>query len=540
MNPALSNSQISWQRYVVLWVALLMPLVAPSLTIAAPPGWTQTWGDEFNGSQLDTTKWDPIWWNTPFNNERQAYRPDRATVSGGNLVLTADDTPNGGKQYTSGKVESTYTQQYGRWEVRANLPGTQGTWPAIWLLPDTNIYGWPTQGEIDILENRGHQPNLVSSAFHYGPNVQGHQYTFDEETYSGPTAGNYHNDFHIYAVEWDANELKFFVDDVNYHTITDNQLGGFLSNQTAPMETVLNLAVGGDFLGGQQYQPNSSSAWPQEMLIDYVRIFQRDVTPTPLTNGSFDDAGGSLNGWTLFGNTIPNVSAQSEAVLDGSHSLKIFGQFNGPQNFSGATQGISVESGESLSATASAYIRSQDALAGGNVVTMKFDYYSVFGGAFDSADYLSSSASVTIGDSATNHDEWLEHTLTATAPEGAVEARLVFLFDQPNNGVGAIHIDNVNLLVVDLTADADANDDGKVDGRDLLDWQLGLGQTGTLSVADGDFNHDDLVNDGDLGIWQQQYGTLAPGSIAVVPEPTALVLCLAIPCCFLRHPYRSR
>ncbi|QDS99901.1 family 16 glycosylhydrolase [Adhaeretor mobilis] len=531
MIPVQSTNQLRRHRYAVL-VLVNFLVAAPTLAIAAPPGWTQTWGDEFDGTSVDAAKWDRIYWNTPFNNEQQAYRPDRATVSGGNLVLTADDTPNGGKQYTSGKVESTYTQHYGRWEVRAKLPGTLGTWPAIWLLPDTDVYNWPTQGEIDILENRGNQPNLVSSAHHWGPNFNGRQFTFAEETYSGPASGNYHNDFHVYAVEWDASALKFFVDDVNYHTITNAQTAnvhypnGFLSQQTAPMETVLNVAVGGDFLGGAQ--PNGSSNWPQEMLIDYVRIFERDTTPTPFVNGSFEDAGGSLDGWTLFGNSIPNVSAQSEAVLDGSHSLKIFGQFNGGQNFSGAQQGISVEGGDSLSATASAYVRSADALENGNVVTMKFDYYSVFGGEFATSAYLSSSAPITIGDTATNHDMWLEHTLAATAPEGAVEARLVFLFDQPSNGGGAIHIDDVSFAALALEPNADANDDGSVDGSDFLDWQLGLGLTGTPSVADGDYNHDDTVDATDLAVWQQQYGTLIPASITAVPEPGTLVLCLAL------------
>lgn len=483
---------------------------------SAPAGWTLTWNDEFDGTQLDTTKWDPIFWNTPFNNERQAYRPDRATVSGGNLVLTADNTPNGGKQYTSGKVESVYAQQHGRWEVRAKLPSTLGTWPAIWLLPDTNTWPWPSQGEIDIMENRGHQPNTVSSAFHYGPDFFGRQFEVEEIHYSGPTAGNYHNDFHIYAVEWDASQIRFFVDDVNYHTITDAQVGGFLSSQTAPMEVNLNVAVGGDFLGGSQFQPNSSSVWPQQMLVDYVRIYERSTDASAIQNGSFEEGGGSLNSWDLFGNAIPNVLAESEAVLDGSHSLKIFGQFNGSRNFSGAEQGINVEAGEEISATASAFIRSEDSLVDGNVVTMKFDYYSAFGGAFGSASYLGSTA-IEIANDATLDDQWLEHTLTGTVPAGAVEARLGFVFDQPNQGPGAIHIDNVSFSIVELVDDADGNGDGTVDGLDFLQWQQG----------NGDFNNDDAIDGGDLAVWQQQYGSSTDISLGAVPEPASLLISLA-------------
>lgn len=508
--------------FCAVWAVLF--LFSTTLTNAqtTPPGWSLTWSDEFNGTQLDTTKWDPISWNTPFNNERQAYRPDRATVSGGNLVLTADDTPNGGKQYTSGKVESVYAQQHGRWEVRAKLPSTLGTWPAIWLLPDTNTWPWPSQGEIDILENRGHQPDVVSSAFHYGPDFFGRQFKVREMQHSGPAAENYHNDFHIYAVEWDATQIKFFVDDVNYHTITDAQVGGFLSSQTAPMEVNLNVAVGGDFLGGSQFQPNNSSVWPQEMLVDYVRIFERDVVSSPFDNGSFEESGGSLSSWDLFGNSIPNVLAENEAVLDGNHSLKIFGQFNGGQNFSGAEQGIPVEAGDEISATASAYIRSVDSLVNGNVVTMKFDYYSAFGGNFGSADYLGSTA-IEIANDATVDNQWFEHTLTGTVPAGAVEARLGFVFDQPNQGQGAIHIDDVSFSVVELVDDADGNGDGIVDGLDFLQWQQGS----------GDFNNDALVDGSDLAVWQQQFGTSTASSITAVPEPASLLLSLAFSLGFL-------
>lgn len=238
-------------RVDFLRLLLITSLVsASSLTVHADPaGWDLTWSDEFDGTSLDISKWDPIYWNTPHNNEQQAYRPDRATVSGGNLVLTADHANNGGKDYTSGKVESKIANQYGRWEIRAKLPGTQGTWPAIWLLPDTNTYPWPTQGEIDILENRGNQPNLTSSAFHYGNQWPQNQFRYNEQITSKlGQLDNYHDEFHTYAVEWDSGKIRFFVDDVNYYTLYDQDVGGYISNQ-APMEVNLNVAVGGDFLG---------------------------------------------------------------------------------------------------------------------------------------------------------------------------------------------------------------------------------------------------------------------------------------------------
>ncbi len=531
---------------LVLAAVAMMLCISAAVAVAAPAGWNLAWNDEFTGTTLDTTKWDPIFWNTPFNNEQQAYRPDHVTVSGGNLVLTADDTNNGGKSYTSGKVESKWTKQHGRWEIRAKLPGTQGTWPAIWLLPDTNQYPWPSQGEIDIMENRGNQPFLTSSAFHWGPDFNGRQFTFSEQqATNGGVAENYHDEFHTYAVEWDATKLRFFVDDVNYYTVSNQDTansfypGGFLSAQTAPVEINLNVAVGGDFLGGAQ--PNGSSVWPQQMLVDYVRVYERDASPPPVVfkNGSFESQGGSLAGWSTFGNAIPNVQTHHEApALDGSETLKIFGQFNGGQNFSGVSQGISVNPGDQVTASANALVRSLDDLVGGNQVEMKFDYYSSFGGVFGQADYISST-SLIIANAATATDVWNLHNLTDFAPAGAVEARLSFVFDQPALAGGAIHIDDVSFTNLDLEFNADANDDGVVDGADFMAWQIGLGKNDGASVADGDFNYDGIVDANDLAVWEAQYGAAPPllASSATVPEPASMWLFLfCIPLCIaFRH-----
>jgi len=504
--------------FIVLVISSATPLHA------APAGWNLTWSDEFDGSQLDNTKWDPILWTTPFNHEQQAYHPSRATVSSGNLVLTADDTPFGGKAYTSAKVESKQTQQHGRWEIRAKLPATQGTWPAIWLLPDTGQYPWPSQGEIDIMENRGNQPTLTSSAFHWGPNWQGHQFTYQEQQASnGGQAENYHDSFHTYAVEWDASKLRFFVDDVHYQTITNAETGGFLGNQTAPAEVVLNVAVGGDFLGAAQ--PDNNSVWPQQMQLDYVRVYERDASPPPAVfrNGSFEEQEGSLAGWSTFGNTLPNVQTHHEAVLDGGSALKIFGQFNGGQNYSGVEQGISVSPGDTVSASASALVRSLDDLIGGNTVEMRFDYYNDFSGKFGSSAYIQSK-SIEIADASTANDIWVNHALTDQVPAGAVEARLAFVFNQPALDPGAIHIDDVLFTNLDLKYNADANHDGDVDGTDFLAWQQGLGKNDGTSVAGGDFNFDGQVDTNDLAVWMSQFGAFGPAGASTirVPEPASL------------------
>lgn len=491
---------------------------------ATPPGWLPTWSDEFDGTTLDATKWDAIYWLTPHNNERQAYHPSRATVSDGRLVLTADNTPLGGKQYTSGKVESKYTQQYGRWEVRAKLPGTRGTWPAIWLLPDTDVYGWPTQGEIDILENRGSEPHLTSSAFHYGPNVSGHQYQWrDQRTSVRGQLANYHDEFHVYAVEWDADRLRFFVDDVHYFSVHNSGVGGFLGNQTAPMETVLNVAVGGDFLQGAQ--PDGTSVWPQQMLIDYVRIFERAAEPPPivLTNAGFEHDGGGLGGWSVFGNTLPenpNVQVHNEAVQGGANALKLFGQFNGQENYSGVSQGITVAPGDRVEATAHTLIRSQDSIAGtSNQALLKIEFYNDFGGQYGTGEMVGEFVDV-IADGQSTEDQWAAHELSAVAPAGAVEARLVLLFRQPGFDAGAVHVDEISFRNLDLATPADADGDGDVDGRDFMSWQRGA----------GDFNFDQQSDGADLALWQAQFGNLAPlvGATGVtVAEPSCVALAVA-------------
>lgn len=242
--------------------------------MSVQPGWKLVWSDEFEGAALDTSKWDIIDWTTPHNNERQAYHPDQVTVSGGNLVLTAVDIPYGGKAYRSGKVESKWTKQYGRWEVRAKLPRTQGTWPAIWLLPDGRQYPWPTQGEIDIMENRGDKPTKITSAYHWGPSPRKRKFLSEKREISrSDRLVDFAEGFHIYAVEWDASELRFFVDDVQFFTINDSDTDGFLSSQSAPAEVLLNIAVGGDYVGDAQ--PDETSVWPQRMLVDYVRVYAR-------------------------------------------------------------------------------------------------------------------------------------------------------------------------------------------------------------------------------------------------------------------------
>jgi beta-glucanase (GH16 family) len=507
-----------------LTYALVAALIFPVFSVhAQTPGWTQVWNDEFEGSSVDTTKWRNLTWTNPHNNERQAYVPSQATVGNGNLTITATNQSYGGKAYRSSRLESSYANQYGRWEIRAKLPSTKGTWPAIWLLPNVEQYPWPTQGEIDILENRGQQPNLTSAAFHYGPSVQAHQYVYSENTFNrfGQPV-DYHDGFHTYAVEWDQNKLRYFIDDVNWYSVYDADVNSTIS-QTAPMETVLNVAVGGDFLGGEDQQPDGSSVWPQQMVVDYVRVFERDPEANiTFANGDFETNEGSLAGWSMFGNrpTTNNVSIHDEAA-QGDASLKLYGQFTGGNNTSGVSQGISVSPGDEVRADVSRFIRSQDSISGtSNTVQMKIEFYNDFGGKAGSSTMLQTQ-SLTIANGTSPNNVWNDFDLSAVAPANAVEARLSLIFTQPSNQGGAVHLDNVNFLNVNLAAGADFNLDGEVNASDLAMWQLGYGMSTGADRENGDADGDGDVDGRDFLAWQKQVTATEPlSATASVPEPS--------------------
>jgi beta-glucanase (GH16 family) len=470
--------------------------------VAQPPersGYDVAWYDEFDGTSLDTNLWNVSNTNNTTNNSQQDYLPSQISVSGGSLRILSENIPSRGRPYRSGLVESKSYQREGRWDVRAKLPATTGMWPAIWLLANTTTSPWPSGGEIDIMENRGDEPFDVSSAFHFGENGGG---VFRHEfVYSGQTAvhdgvqQNYHDGFHIYSVEWDSDQLRYYVDDVHHWTVRDYNVENFISNETAPMRLILNTAIGGDFLTN----PNGSTVWPQVFEIDYVHVYTKSYGGTTLTfdNGGFEDNGGSLASWTKFGDAIDNVSSNNQHIRSGDEAMKLYGQFNGNENFSGVSQGISVTAGDELTVTANAFVASNDSIAGtGNYAVLKFDYFSKQYGEFGSGDYIGSD-SVLLADGTTANDVWLTRQLNSTAPAGAVEARVAIVFGQPLYDGGAVFVDDVTFVnASDTVLLGDVNLDGMVDFSDISAF-IALLMSGGYQ-AEADINEDGFVNFGDI------------------------------------------
>lgn len=240
--------------------------------------WELIWSDEFDGSELDSTKWSFQFGTgsaeglSGWGNAELQYYTDRSEnvfLSGGNLHIVARQEAFQGMDYTSARMRSIHNGdwRYGRFEIRAKMPKGQGIWPAIWMMPTDAVYGrWPASGEIDIMELVGHQPNIVHGTVHYGP-----PHTYNGGSYTRPT-GDFSDDFHVYAVEWENGEIRWYIDDILYHTQTNwfSDGHGFPAPFDQRFHFILNIAVGGHWPGS----PNHTTQFPQEMVVDYVRVYK--------------------------------------------------------------------------------------------------------------------------------------------------------------------------------------------------------------------------------------------------------------------------
>ncbi len=240
------------------------------------PGWNLVWNDEFDGpkdSAVDGSKWTLTNKGDGFgNNELEFYRngTSNAALDGnGFLVITAKKESYMNRSYTSAKLDTQgkFDHLYGRFEARIKIPKGQGIWPAFWMLGnDIGTAGWPTCGEVDIMENIGKEPSAVHGSLH-GPG--GGDFT---GTYTMPNSGKLADAFHVYAVEWEMNVVRFYFDDQNYATRKPSDLpSGAKWVYDHPFFIILNVAVGGNWPGS----PDGTTQFPQTMIVDYVRVYAR-------------------------------------------------------------------------------------------------------------------------------------------------------------------------------------------------------------------------------------------------------------------------
>jgi beta-glucanase (GH16 family) len=260
------------------------PGPADSSVASDLPGWKLTWSDEFNGpdgSAVDPAKWKHDVGGTGWGNNELEYYTDgmqNAVVQGGNLVVTA--TTQGASQYTCSYGTCKYTsarlltqglfsQQYGRFEARAQMPTGKGLWPAIWALGDNiSTVSWPACGEIDFMETIGTDIQTNHGSLHmpksYGPSG----------TYKLPNGASYADGFHTFAFEWEPGAIRFYVDDVLYETQSSKVPSGDTWEFDHPFFLLINVAVGGQWPGS----PDGTTTFPQTLKVDYVRVYQKDGT----------------------------------------------------------------------------------------------------------------------------------------------------------------------------------------------------------------------------------------------------------------------
>ncbi|MFM7024327.1 MAG: family 16 glycosylhydrolase [Flavobacteriales bacterium] len=278
------------------------------------------WSDEFDSTAINTNNWTVVTGNgcggssgCGFgNNEKQFYTSsiNNVNVTGGNLVLTARYQKNyqsSGSDYTSGKIYTyqKHSWKYGHYEARIKVPSASAVWPAFWMLSDNN--NWPQSGEIDILETQNKNPKKASQTVHFYCTPCGnHQYVYNDYN----TGTDWSADYHIYAIDWAPQEIKFSVDGVVTKTITPATIAGkgaTASDWTfddSPFYIILNLAVGGTYTGNAT---PVSSDYPVSMYVDYVRVY---------TSGSYLYVGGKELNFTNDTQTYTASDAGANATYN--------------------------------------------------------------------------------------------------------------------------------------------------------------------------------------------------------------------------------
>jgi len=253
-------------------------LVIPTTGYETPTtyeGMTLIWEDDFNGDAVNLDDWTfeigngSDGWG---NGEKQYYRSQNTTIEQDDyLVIEARNEGFSGLDYTSSRMitEGKKEFQYGRVDIRAAMPEGRGLWPALWMLGQNfQTTGWPMCGEMDIMELVGHQPGRTNSTVHFGD-------SYDDRDSKGaakqlPDGAKFSEEFHVFSLVWEENNIRFLLDDELVKQITPVDMGGQNYPFNQPFFFIFNVAVGGQWPG----DPDSTTSFPQRMIVDYIRVFQ--------------------------------------------------------------------------------------------------------------------------------------------------------------------------------------------------------------------------------------------------------------------------
>jgi beta-glucanase (GH16 family) len=257
------------------------PTPIPTATPGPTPTPTPIWSDEFDGptgTPIDSLKWKHDVGGGGWGNNQLEYDTNRTTNASldgaGHLVITArretyTGTDGVTRNYTSARINTAgkFEQAYGRFEARMRLPAGKGMWPAFWMLGNNVGGGWPACGEIDIMENVGHEPSVNHGSLH-GPGYSGGSPL--TATYTLPNGQRFTDGYHTFRIDWEPGAVRFYVDGILYQTRTPASMpAGGTWVYDHPFFIILNVAVGGNWPGS----PDGTTVFPQQLLVDYVRVY---------------------------------------------------------------------------------------------------------------------------------------------------------------------------------------------------------------------------------------------------------------------------
>ena len=271
----LSTKYFMKKLFIFSFVAII------SLTMNAQTGFSLVYDDEFDGTTLDLTKWN-IQVGYAANQEKEYYTDgtNNIRVENGNLIISAKkENYVVDRNYSSGRIYSKSKGyiKYGKAEARISVPSGVGTWPAFWMMPQSSVYGsWPKSGEIDIMEHIGSNPRMTSHAVHTSLKNGSIGNNWSTKVYQD----SMENKFHIYSINWDPDQILFYVDNVQtgtlYRNFTDTYTGWPFDQY---FYVILNLAIGGT-MGGTVDDNIFNN--PVELKVDYVRLYQLNTAVTEL------------------------------------------------------------------------------------------------------------------------------------------------------------------------------------------------------------------------------------------------------------------